>query len=95
MPANWIDAVMRQLRIWILKMSKPFGRLEARRNIHREDEKAKGGVMAEDPDRNPISELIDEIGRAAQAGWAQTARMTVLLTVGAVAVVLILLISRY
>jgi hypothetical protein len=45
--------------------------------------------------RNPISRLIDEIGRAAQAGWAQTARMTVLLAVAAAATMLILMTSRY
>jgi hypothetical protein len=74
------------------KLSKPLGRLEAEGTSATT---MKGGVMAKDPDRNPISRLIDEIGRAAQAGWAQTARMTVLLAVGAVAVRLILLTSRY
>lgn len=42
----------------------------------------------------PISRLVYEIGRAAQAGWAQTARMTVLLAVAAAAVALILSISK-
>ena len=41
-----------------------------------------------------MSSLVYEIGRAAQAGWAQTARMTVLLTVAAAAVALILVTSR-
>jgi hypothetical protein len=51
--------------------------------------------MAEDdPERNPIARLVYEIGRAAQAGWAQTARMTVLLTVAAAAVTLVMMTSR-
>ena len=48
-----------------------------------------------EPGRNPISSLVYEIGRAAQAGWAQTARMIALLTVAAAAVALILATSRY
>ena len=48
-----------------------------------------------DVDRSPISSLVYEIGRAAQAGWAQTARMTVLLAVTAAAAALILVTSRY
>ena len=52
--------------------------------------------MANDqPESNPISSLFYEIGRAAQAGWAQTARLTVLLTVAAVAVALILITGGY
>lgn len=43
---------------------------------------------------DPLGRLVTEIGRAAQAGWAQTARMTVLLTVAAVAVALIFMTSR-
>ena len=51
--------------------------------------------MADDgPGRSSISSLIYEIGRAAQAGWAQTARMIALLTVAAAAVALILVTSR-
>jgi hypothetical protein len=38
--------------------------------------------------------LVYEIGRAAQAGWAQTIRMIALLTVAAAAVVLVLMASR-
>lgn len=38
--------------------------------------------------------LVTEIGRAAGAGWAQTARLIVLLAVAAGAVALIVLISR-
>jgi hypothetical protein len=38
--------------------------------------------------------LIDAISRAAQAGWAQTARMIALITVVAVAVALIIMTSR-
>jgi hypothetical protein len=37
---------------------------------------------------------VREIGRAAQAGWAQTARLSVLLAVAAAAVALIMAISR-
>jgi hypothetical protein len=47
-----------------------------------------------EPGRSPISGLIYEIGRAAQAGWAQTARMITLLAVAAAAVSLILVTSR-
>jgi hypothetical protein len=43
---------------------------------------------------NPFANLVDEIGRAVQAGWAQTARMTVLLAVAAAAVTLVLMNSR-
>jgi hypothetical protein len=43
---------------------------------------------------NPITSLIYEIGRAAQAGWAQTARMIALLTVAAAAVALVLTTNR-
>jgi hypothetical protein len=46
------------------------------------------------PGRSPASCLVHEIGRAAQAGWAQTARMSVLLAVATAAVVLILVTSR-
>jgi len=41
-----------------------------------------------------MSSLVYEIGRAAQAGWAQTARMIALLTVAAAAVALILVTCR-
>ena len=52
--------------------------------------------MANDePGRSPVSGLVYEIGRAAQAGWAQTARMIALLAVAAAAVALILVTSRY
>ena len=51
--------------------------------------------MADDePGRGPASSLVQEIGRAAQAGWAQTARMITLLAVIAAAVALILVTSR-
>jgi hypothetical protein len=46
-------------------------------------------------EQGPISSLVGEIGRAAQAGWAQTARMTVLLAVAAAAAALILMTSRF
>ena len=42
----------------------------------------------------PLGRLVTEIGRAAQAGWAQTARMIALLAVAAAAVALILVTSR-
>jgi hypothetical protein len=51
-------------------------------------------VAKDEHGASPISNLVDEIGRAAQAGWAQTARMTVLLAVAAAAVVLALMTSR-
>lgn len=38
--------------------------------------------------------LIEEIGKAAGAGWSQTARMAVLLIVGSAAVALIIMASR-
>jgi hypothetical protein len=52
-------------------------------------------VTNDDRDRNPISGLVYGIGRAAQAGWAQTARMIALLAVAAAAAALILLTSKY
>jgi hypothetical protein len=42
----------------------------------------------------PAARLVYEIGRAAQAGWAQTARMIALLAVAAAAAVLVLMASR-
>jgi hypothetical protein len=42
----------------------------------------------------PLSRLITEIGKAAGAGWAPTARLLVLLTVAAAAVALVLVTSR-
>jgi hypothetical protein len=54
--------------------------------VHDPEKREEGG--------DPLGRLLTEIGRAAQAGWAQTARMTVLLTVAAVAVALILMTSR-
>jgi hypothetical protein len=52
-------------------------------------------VANDEPGRSPVSGLVYEIGRAAQAGWAQTARMIALLAVAAAAVALILVTSRY
>ena len=43
---------------------------------------------------DPIGRLLTEIGRAARAGWAQTARLIVLLAVAAAAVALVLTASR-
>ena len=43
---------------------------------------------------DPLGRLITEIGRAARAGWAQTARMIALLTVAAAAVALVIVTSR-
>lgn len=43
---------------------------------------------------DPLGRLITEIGRAARAGWAQTARMIALLAVAAAAVALVLVTSR-
>lgn len=48
----------------------------------------------DDPGRSWIARLIDEMGRAAQAGNAQTARMIVLLAVAAAAVALVVTTSR-
>ena len=48
----------------------------------------------DEPGHSPISSLVYEIGRAAQAGWAQTARMIALLAVAAAAVALIVVTSR-
>lgn len=45
-------------------------------------------------DRSALERLVVEIGRAARAGWAQTARLIALLTVTAGAVALILVTSR-
>ena len=42
----------------------------------------------------PLGRLFTEIGRAARAGWAPTARMIALLTVTAAAVALVLVTSR-
>jgi hypothetical protein len=42
----------------------------------------------------PLGRLVTEIGRAARAGWAQTARLIALLTVAAAAVALVLVTSR-
>jgi hypothetical protein len=42
----------------------------------------------------PLGRLVTEIGRAARAGWAQTARLIALLTVAAAAVALVLATSR-
>ena len=47
------------------------------------------------PGRIPIASLVYEMGRAAQAGWAQTAaRMIALLAVAAAAAALVLVTSR-
>jgi hypothetical protein len=58
--------------------------------------KVEGTVRNDDYDmgRNWIARLVDEIGRAAQTGWPETARMIVLLAVAAGAIALILTISR-
>jgi hypothetical protein len=50
--------------------------------------------MGDNSGRDPITSLIYLIGRAAQAGWAQTARVITLLAVAAAAVSLILTTSR-
>jgi hypothetical protein len=48
-------------------------------------------LSPDDSTRDPIARLVCEIGRAAQAGWAQTARMMALLAVAAAAVALVLM----
>ncbi len=50
--------------------------------------------MNDQAGRNPAAILISEIGQAARAGWAQTARMIALLTVAAAAVALVVTTSR-
>ena len=45
-------------------------------------------------DRNPLNRLVYEIGQAARAGWAQTARLIALLAVAAAAVTLVMQTSR-
>jgi hypothetical protein len=45
-------------------------------------------------DDDPLGRLITEIGRAARAGWAPTARLMALLAVATAAVALILMTSR-
>jgi len=52
-------------------------------------------MAGDDPGHSPTARLVYEIGRAAQAGWAQTARMIALLAVAAAAAALILVTSRY
>jgi hypothetical protein len=47
-----------------------------------------------DAGRGWITRLVEEIGRAAQAGWAQTARLIALLAVAAAAVALVVMTSR-
>jgi hypothetical protein len=42
----------------------------------------------------PLGRLVTEIGQAARAGWAQTARMIALLAVAAAAVALVIVTSR-
>jgi hypothetical protein len=49
---------------------------------------------AVDKGEDPLGRLITEIGRAARAGWAQTARLIALLAVAAAAVALVLVTSK-
>jgi hypothetical protein len=49
---------------------------------------------AVDEGGGPLGRLIAEIGRAARDGWAQTARLIVLLAVAAAAVALVLMTGR-
>jgi hypothetical protein len=49
---------------------------------------------AMDEGGNPLARLVTEIGRAAQAGWAATARLTTLLAAAAGIVVMILVVIR-
>jgi hypothetical protein len=49
---------------------------------------------AVDEGEDPLGRLITEIGRAARAGWAPTARLIALLAVAAAAVALVLMASR-
>lgn len=43
---------------------------------------------------DPFGQLITEIGRAARAGWAPTARLIILLATAAGAMTLVLMTSR-
>ena len=43
---------------------------------------------------DPLGRLITAIGRAAKAGWAETARLGALLAVAAAAVALVLMTSK-
>ena len=47
-----------------------------------------------DADGGPLGRLVAEIGRAAIAGWAPTARLIALLAVAAGAVALVLVTNR-
>jgi|ERR1035438_4124726 hypothetical protein len=60
----------------------------------RRQEEIVADINPQPPGSKAIGLLVDEIGRAAQAGWAQTARMIALLTVAAAAVALVLMASR-
>lgn len=42
----------------------------------------------------PLTKLVEEIGRAATAGWPQTVRLVVLLTVAAAAIAIIIYASQ-
>ena len=44
--------------------------------------------------RGSFACLVDEIGRAATAGWAQTARLGILLVIAAVAIALIMVVYQ-
>jgi hypothetical protein len=52
--------------------------------------------VTDHPEREdgPLGRLVTEMGRAAQAGWAQTARWIALLAVAAAAVALVVATSR-
>jgi hypothetical protein len=47
-----------------------------------------------DDEGDPLGRLVTEMGRAARAGWAPTARLIALLAVAAAAVALVLMTSR-
>jgi hypothetical protein len=57
-----------------------------RKEETRVDDDGEGGTW--------LGRLVTEIGRAARAGWAPTARMMLLLAVAAAAVTLVLMTSR-
>ncbi|MGH3280112.1 MAG: hypothetical protein ACRDNW_13375 [Trebonia sp.] len=46
------------------------------------------------PADGPLTRLVEEIGRAAAAGWSQTVRLAVLLTAAALAIALIIAATR-
>jgi len=54
-------------------------------------------IMGNEPvrtDNGPLTQLVRGIGRAAMSGWGQTARLALLILIGAIAVAFILVAYR-